>query len=476
MSIVKRDRASCWLLLTTLNMPPLAQAMKLNASFFPKSPKAVALFFGVTSGIGQAMARRYTEYTRGESQSRSTPARTPSLKSNGTSRHLCRRTDKKLLLITSKHTRRRRTPTSAHTVKPCAITRPALLLVATAGPPSSPPQPMPPLALAPLSRAAPLASPCVHARVPPPRPESSDAPAARGAARTRKRAVAVYNVDGAVAREVEIKVLYEEEDAVDGMEEHEMQESEGKDEDEDSLLRAAFHAVEGSEGCTPTVSPPPAFAPHLERKTVRVQRRPRRAGTTTTNTAKPCATPPLAGTPPPSGPASAPRASLRAAPLWREASPPHGGAEGVANAVDGTKGHNEDKNSLQRAYKRAARSSKHSSYIVDRQLSWRSASRQEKAATRTLEYAQLKPEGGFTEAEGDAKADGRGSCRYGPGAAGLLGVVQGIRYCMTWALGLLSRLWPGYLVGRADYVFAAEDTGGRGIVPPARRGGGCASR
>jgi hypothetical protein len=52
-------------------------------------------------------------------------------------------------------------------------------------------------------------------------------------------------VDGAVAREVEIKVLCEEEDAVDGMEEHEMQETEGKDEDEDSLLGVACHAAEG---------------------------------------------------------------------------------------------------------------------------------------------------------------------------------------------------------------------------------------
>ncbi|KAJ7366109.1 NAD-P-binding protein [Mycena albidolilacea] len=48
-------------------MPPLAQALKLNASFLPKAPKPVALFVGGTSGIGQAMARRFAEYTKGES-------------------------------------------------------------------------------------------------------------------------------------------------------------------------------------------------------------------------------------------------------------------------------------------------------------------------------------------------------------------------------------------------------------------------
>lgn len=81
-------------------------------------------------------------------------------------------------------------------------------------------------------------------------------------------------------------------------------------------------------GCTPTVALRPAFAPRFERKTVRVQRWPRRAGTTTANTAKPCATPALVATPPPSGSASAPRALLRTAPPWREAPPPHRGAEG----------------------------------------------------------------------------------------------------------------------------------------------------
>ncbi|KAJ6602293.1 hypothetical protein B0H10DRAFT_2080577 [Mycena sp. CBHHK59/15] len=48
-------------------MPPLAQVMRLNASFTPKSRIPVALFLGGTSGIGQAMARRFAEYTKGES-------------------------------------------------------------------------------------------------------------------------------------------------------------------------------------------------------------------------------------------------------------------------------------------------------------------------------------------------------------------------------------------------------------------------
>ncbi|KAJ6555037.1 NAD-P-binding protein [Mycena vulgaris] len=47
-------------------MPPLAQTLKLNASWSPKSPNPVALFLGGTSGIGQAMARRFAEYTKGE--------------------------------------------------------------------------------------------------------------------------------------------------------------------------------------------------------------------------------------------------------------------------------------------------------------------------------------------------------------------------------------------------------------------------
>ncbi|KAJ6527074.1 hypothetical protein B0H19DRAFT_881719, partial [Mycena capillaripes] len=48
-------------------MPPLAQVLKSNASFLPKSQIPVALFLGGTSGIGQAMARRFAQYTNGES-------------------------------------------------------------------------------------------------------------------------------------------------------------------------------------------------------------------------------------------------------------------------------------------------------------------------------------------------------------------------------------------------------------------------
>ncbi|KAJ7480670.1 hypothetical protein FB451DRAFT_1130595 [Mycena latifolia] len=48
-------------------MPPLAQVLKLNASWTPKSPRPVALFLGGTSGIGQAVARRFAAYTKGES-------------------------------------------------------------------------------------------------------------------------------------------------------------------------------------------------------------------------------------------------------------------------------------------------------------------------------------------------------------------------------------------------------------------------
>ncbi|KAF8194450.1 hypothetical protein K438DRAFT_1828009 [Mycena galopus ATCC 62051] len=48
-------------------MPPLAQVLKSNASFLPKCQKPVALFVGGTSGIGQAMGRRFAEYTKGES-------------------------------------------------------------------------------------------------------------------------------------------------------------------------------------------------------------------------------------------------------------------------------------------------------------------------------------------------------------------------------------------------------------------------
>ncbi|KAJ7738905.1 hypothetical protein B0H14DRAFT_2638375 [Mycena olivaceomarginata] len=340
-------------------------------------------------------------------------------------------------------------------------TRPALLLPATAGPPSSPPQPTPALALAPLSRAAPLAPPitmCMRVRLR--RDPNRQTLRRRVEPRARKRAVAVYNVDRAVAREVEIKVLCEE-DAVDGMEDHEMQETEGKDEDEDSLLGAACHAAEEEDGA----------GAKMAEKSRNNHRQHRQAMRDAASCGYPTPLGPCVRSP--CTPARCPAVARSSAPARRSrGSMVAYDAKGVANAVDGTKGDNEDKNSLQRAYKRAARSSKHSSYIVDRQLGWRRANRQEKAAL----YAQLKPEGGLTVAEGDAKANGRGCCRYGPGAAGLLGVVQGIRYCMTWALGLLSRLWPGYLVGRADYVFAAEDTGGRGIVPPARRGGGCASR
>ncbi|KAJ7662295.1 hypothetical protein B0H17DRAFT_319817 [Mycena rosella] len=48
-------------------MPPIAQALKLNAAWTPKSETPVALFLGGTSGIGQAMARRFAAYTKGES-------------------------------------------------------------------------------------------------------------------------------------------------------------------------------------------------------------------------------------------------------------------------------------------------------------------------------------------------------------------------------------------------------------------------
>ncbi|KAJ7149306.1 hypothetical protein C8R43DRAFT_1068492 [Mycena crocata] len=48
-------------------MPPLAQVLKTNAGFIPKSRKPVALFLGGTSGIGQAMARRFAQYMNGES-------------------------------------------------------------------------------------------------------------------------------------------------------------------------------------------------------------------------------------------------------------------------------------------------------------------------------------------------------------------------------------------------------------------------
>ncbi|KAJ6476701.1 NAD-P-binding protein [Mycena vitilis] len=48
-------------------MPPLAQVLKSNASFVPKSQNPVALFLGGTSGIGQAMASRFAHYTKGDS-------------------------------------------------------------------------------------------------------------------------------------------------------------------------------------------------------------------------------------------------------------------------------------------------------------------------------------------------------------------------------------------------------------------------
>ncbi|KAJ7191285.1 NAD(P)-binding protein [Mycena pura] len=48
-------------------MPPLGQVLKANASFAPKYHKPVALFLGGTSGIGQAMARRFAQYTKGQS-------------------------------------------------------------------------------------------------------------------------------------------------------------------------------------------------------------------------------------------------------------------------------------------------------------------------------------------------------------------------------------------------------------------------
>ncbi|KAJ7644821.1 NAD-P-binding protein [Roridomyces roridus] len=47
-------------------MPPLAQVLKSNAAFTPKSSKPVALFLGGTSGIGRAMATRFAHYTKGE--------------------------------------------------------------------------------------------------------------------------------------------------------------------------------------------------------------------------------------------------------------------------------------------------------------------------------------------------------------------------------------------------------------------------
>ncbi|KAJ7101575.1 hypothetical protein B0H15DRAFT_415188 [Mycena belliarum] len=75
-------------------MPPLAQVLKLNASWVPKSHKPVALFLGGSSGIGQAMARRFAAYTEGESHiiivgrnqeaARATISSFPSLGSKGT--------------------------------------------------------------------------------------------------------------------------------------------------------------------------------------------------------------------------------------------------------------------------------------------------------------------------------------------------------------------------------------------------------
>jgi NAD(P)-dependent dehydrogenase (short-subunit alcohol dehydrogenase family) len=75
-------------------MPPLVQVLKTNASFLPKSRKPVALFLGGTSGIGQAMARRFAEYMKGESHiiivgrnqaaARATISSFPSSESKGT--------------------------------------------------------------------------------------------------------------------------------------------------------------------------------------------------------------------------------------------------------------------------------------------------------------------------------------------------------------------------------------------------------
>ncbi|KAJ7046370.1 hypothetical protein C8F04DRAFT_1064101 [Mycena alexandri] len=48
-------------------MPALAQALKANGVFVAKASPPVALFLGGTSGIGQAMARRFAQYTKGES-------------------------------------------------------------------------------------------------------------------------------------------------------------------------------------------------------------------------------------------------------------------------------------------------------------------------------------------------------------------------------------------------------------------------
>ncbi|KAJ7162848.1 NAD(P)-binding protein [Mycena filopes] len=48
-------------------MPKKAIILNSNAAFVPKSQNPVALFLGGTSGIGQAMARRFAQYTKGES-------------------------------------------------------------------------------------------------------------------------------------------------------------------------------------------------------------------------------------------------------------------------------------------------------------------------------------------------------------------------------------------------------------------------
>ncbi|KAF7291752.1 hypothetical protein HMN09_01234800 [Mycena chlorophos] len=51
-------------------MPPLAQALKLNASFAHRHPNLAptALFVGGTSGIGQALAQRLAHYTHGKAR------------------------------------------------------------------------------------------------------------------------------------------------------------------------------------------------------------------------------------------------------------------------------------------------------------------------------------------------------------------------------------------------------------------------